>query len=97
MTKAFKIYIFGQVQSVGYRKFLHKKGLELGLLGYVRNLEDGRVEVVAKGEGKAIEKLFNYCNEGPTKAVIEKIEIVEANHTNKTFENLGEFEVKTDL
>jgi acylphosphatase len=42
-------YVNGWVQGVGYRYFVVNKALALGLRGYVRNLNDGRVEVLAQG------------------------------------------------
>jgi acylphosphatase len=59
-----RIYIFGFVQGVGFRRFVKKNALSLGLVGYVRNLPDHRVEAVVKGPKEKIEKLLKLCEKG---------------------------------
>jgi acylphosphatase len=58
-------YVSGRVQGVSYRAFARKHALELGLTGYAKNLEDGRVEVLACGEAEAIEELLGHLRQGP--------------------------------
>jgi acylphosphatase len=53
------------VQGVGYRFYTHNKALQLGLSGYARNLDDGRVEVLACGEEAAVTDLRNWLWKGP--------------------------------
>lgn len=59
-----RIYVLGFVQGVGFRQFIKKTAQNLGLKGYVRNLPDGRVEVVAKGAKEQIEKFVKICEKG---------------------------------
>lgn len=54
----------GRVQGVSYRACTERKGAELGLQGYVRNLPDGRVEIVAEGPEDALDKLEQWCWQG---------------------------------
>ena len=49
--------IKGRVQGVGFRWFVHREAAELGLRGWVRNTEDGHVEVLAAGEPDQLEDL----------------------------------------
>lgn len=58
------ILVLGFVQGVGFRRFIAKKAKELGLTGWVRNLPDGRVEIIAQGEKKDIEDLIKIAEKG---------------------------------
>ena len=59
-----RIYVLGFVQGVGFRRFVKKNALKLGLKGYVTNLTDGRVQIVASGNKEDIEKLLKICEKG---------------------------------
>ncbi|HET7474758.1 MAG TPA: acylphosphatase [Dermatophilaceae bacterium] len=48
------LFVGGDVQGVGFRWWTRARALELGLVGYARNLDDGRVEVCAQGEGEDV-------------------------------------------
>jgi acylphosphatase len=51
-------WVHGRVQGVGMRWWIRARALELGLVGWARNTDDGRVEVVAEGERPALERLL---------------------------------------
>lgn len=68
------LFISGRVQSVFYRDFTRVIAQKLGLKGWVRNLEDGRVEAVIEGEKSKILELIEKLKEGPTVAKVEDIE-----------------------
>ena len=59
-----KIYVLGFVQGVGFRRFVKKSALNFGIKGYVTNLMDGRVEIVASGSKENIEKFLKICEKG---------------------------------
>lgn len=59
-------HVHGKVQGVGFRWWTRSRALELGLAGYARNLADGRVEVVAEGDGASVDKLLELLREEPT-------------------------------
>lgn len=61
------IFVRGQVQGVGFRWWTRARALELGLVGHARNMPDGRVEVVAQGEGEAIGGLVALLEERPSR------------------------------
>ena len=61
------IFVRGQVQGVGFRWWTRARALELGLVGHARNMPDGRVEVVAQGEGAAIGGLVDLIGERPSR------------------------------
>ncbi|AFV75854.1 acylphosphatase [Thermus oshimai] len=65
----------GRVQGVGYRAFVQRKALELGLSGYAENLPDGRVEVVAEGPKEDLEALLHHLKQGPRLARVEEVEV----------------------
>lgn len=59
-------FVTGMVQGVGFRWWVKSKALELGLVGFARNLDDGRVEVCAQGESEAVETLGELLREWPS-------------------------------
>jgi acylphosphatase len=56
----------GRVHGVGFRWWTRDRALELGLVGHVRNMADGRVEVCAQGGRDAVEELERLLREQPT-------------------------------
>ena len=54
----------GRVQGVGFRWFVHREAAEIGLRGWVRNTEDGHVEVLAAGEPEQLEDLMKALGQG---------------------------------
>jgi acylphosphatase len=58
-------FVSGQVQGVGFRAFTYESATDLKLKGWVRNLSDGRVEIVAEGDAPAIAKLREKVKKGP--------------------------------
>jgi acylphosphatase len=66
--------VYGYVQGVFFRAFVHQQAKELGLAGYVKNLPGGEaVEVLAEGEKKQLEKLISHLKVGPPAARVEKV------------------------
>ena len=72
MTKGVKILISGEVQGVGMRYTGKKKAEELGLTGYIRNLQDGRVEIALKAEPEKIDKFIDWLKKN-SPGRVEKI------------------------
>ena len=60
------IFVRGEVQGVGFRWWARAQALELGLTGHARNMDDGRVEIVAQGGGDAIDALVVLIEEDPS-------------------------------
>jgi len=67
-------FIEGRVQGVGFRYFTMSAAQGYGLKGWVRNLYDGRVEVLAEGEHEDLNHLLGDLRKGPRSAVVEDIE-----------------------
>ena len=64
------LVISGVVQGVGFRQFTAKKANELNIVGWVRNLADGRVELLAEGDDVDMDQLDRWCDGGPPHAVV---------------------------
>jgi acylphosphatase len=69
------LFISGLVQGVFFRANTQTKAEELGVSGWVKNLADGRVEVVAEGEMKKLEELVAWSRQGPSGARIDTVEV----------------------
>ena len=68
----------GRVQGVGYRYFVERAAYELGLRGFARNLEDGRVEVYATGVPEQLSTLSGLLWKGPRLSEVRGVEELEA-------------------
>ena len=77
-TEARRWLIRGLVQGVGYRNFVQRAAVELGLKGYTRNLDDGRVEVYAAGPVEKLADLAGMLHRGPRWADVRGVEEQEA-------------------
>ena len=69
------IFISGRVQGVFFRQFIQEKAQELGLFGWVKNLADGRVEIIIEGGKEKIDKILTYLKQGPPLSKVESIEV----------------------
>lgn len=76
MDRKVEILISGRVQGVFFRAFILKKARELGLVGWVGNLKDGKVKIVAQGRKRALEDLIEYAKLGPPLARVAQIKVV---------------------
>jgi len=72
--KQLHFLISGRVQGVLFRYTTHEKASSLGLTGYVRNLPNGIVEVLAQGEERALKQLEAWLQHGPSHAQVENCE-----------------------
>ncbi len=70
-----QILVSGRVQGVFFRDHTHRWARTLAVTGWVRNLDDGNVEVVAEGERENIEGLIDHLEEGPPMAIVENVEV----------------------
>lgn len=82
-----RFFINGEVQGVGYRYFAQRSAARHQVRGYVKNLEDGRVEVLVEGVQKSIEEFRDDLAAGPTYSRVGKIEelVVEPSGLYSTF------------
>jgi acylphosphatase len=73
-----RYHIRGRVQGVGFRYFVERVAGELGVNGYTRNLDDGRVEVYATGTEAQLSEFGGYLRQGPHLADVRGVEEMEA-------------------
>lgn len=66
----------GRVQGVGYRAFVRKQARALGLLGWVRNEQDGSVSVEVEGPREDLRSLRERCDEGSPFARVDQVEAI---------------------
>ena len=75
MRVARRFLVSGRVQGVGFRYFTQDIARREGLTGLVRNLPDGRVEVIAEGDDTAVDRLEAALRQGPPRSRIDRIEV----------------------
>lgn len=73
-----RLVVSGRVQGVGFRAFTVRQADRLGVDGWVRNLEDGRVEALAAGEEQAVEEFIAAVRKGPVLARVTELAVEEA-------------------
>jgi acylphosphatase len=70
------VFIKGKVQGVFFRSWTKSTAESLGLTGFVKNLEDGRVEALFEGEKEKVEEIVNKCKEGSRAAEVTHVDVV---------------------
>ena len=74
MNKTLHAVVYGRVQGVFFRAETEKQAKTRGLTGWVRNLPDGRVEVLASGDEQDLLQLHAWLKHGPPRAQVESVE-----------------------
>jgi acylphosphatase len=88
MKKAVRLYIEGTVQGVFFRQFIKENAERQNLRGFVRNLENGKVEVFIEGDNDNVDKMIELCRKGPKHSQIRDVEVKE-----EKFQDFKEFKV----
>jgi acylphosphatase len=70
------VYIDGKVQGVFFRNWTRQQAQGLGLTGWIRNLADGRVELVAEGDKKSVNQLTQLIGSGPPVAKVTHADVI---------------------
>lgn len=73
--------VSGKVQGVFFRAATRDRAQSLGVSGYAKNLDDGRVEVLACGEDKNVEALIDWLWEGSPAARVDHVEVEDVDET----------------
>jgi len=90
VIKRIHIFVTGRVQGVFFRQSTRVMAIKNNVNGWVRNLDDGRVEIIAEGETQNINALADWCKTGPANSRVDEFELLDESPT-KDFEN---FEVR---
>ena len=92
------VFVTGKVQGVYYRATTRDTARERGVDGWVRNLDDGRVEAVFEGPADAVEELVAWCETGSPAAEVDDVSVEweepEAAEAAEAAEQLDGFEVR---
>jgi acylphosphatase len=88
MKKSVRLYIKGSVQGVFFRRFVKDNANKLGIRGFIRNLEDGRVEIFIEGNLEEVKEMIELCKKGPPHAQVRNVE-----EKPEKFQDFKEFKV----
>ena len=83
------LIISGRVQGVGFRYFTYRSAKELGVKGWVQNLQDGTVEAVLSGPSEDVGKMMDELQEGPPSARVQNIEEVDGQINSDSFKDFS--------
>ena len=90
MRSQLHVLVSGRVQGVFFRDSTRNVAKRLGLTGWVWNLDDGRVEVIAEGDKEKLEELLSHLHQGPLLSKVTTLKISWENYTGK----FHSFEIK---
>lgn len=83
--KTVKAIVSGTVQGVGFRMYTRAQAQKLGVCGYVRNLGNGDVEIVATGATEAVDNLIEWAKSGPPSAVVNNLQLTAIDNNHEEF------------
>ena len=88
MKKSVRLYIKGTVQGIFFRNFIKENAERYNVKGFVRNLEDGRVEAFLEGNAEDVNKMTELCKKGPKHSQIRDVQI-----KSETFQGFNNFKI----
>lgn len=87
-----RFLVQGRVQGVGFRWFVHREAAEIGLRGWVKNTEDGDVEVVTSGSHEELSALRSALHRGSRGSRVDRV--IEQELTDDEADGLGSFQIE---
>ncbi|MDJ0588382.1 MAG: acylphosphatase [Pleurocapsa sp. MO_226.B13] len=90
-TKTVRAIVSGKVQGVGFRMSTRDRARQLRVSGFVRNLSNGNVELVATGEKEKVDFLIDWAKSGPPSAQVEDLQLEVMDNNNAEFSS---FEIR---
>ena len=88
MKKSVRLFITGSVQSLFFRQFIKDHAAVNDVTGFLRKLEDGRLEIFLEGDRESVDSMIQICKIGPKHAVIRNVEERE-----EKFQDFKEFKI----
>ena len=83
VLKRIHIFVTGRVQGVFFRQSTRVMAIKNNVNGWVHNLDDGRVEIIAEGEESNIHALADWCKLGPANSRVDEFELSEEDYVNE--------------
>ena len=83
VQKRIHIFVTGRVQGVFFRQSTKVMAIKNNVKGWVRNLNDGRVEIIGEGKIQDIDNLAHWCKTGPANSRVDEFELSEENITDE--------------
>lgn len=91
-VKHMDIHVSGTVQGVFFRDSTLQKAVSLGLTGFVRNEDDGRVYIEVEGDDQKLGEFIEWCHRGPPSAQVERVDIAES-----VLKNFQDFKIHVNI
>ncbi len=88
MKKSIRLYLSGSVQGIFFRRFVKDHADKKNVKGYVRNLENGKVEIFLEGNSEDVDSMIPLCKRGPQHSQIRSVEEKE-----ERFQDFKEFKI----
>jgi len=88
MKKSIRLLISGTVQGVFFRRFVKDNADKNDVRGFVRNLEDGRLEVFLEGDSEKVDNMIAICRRGPAHSNLRKLE-----EKDEKFQDFKDFKI----
>ena len=85
--KHIKAIASGKVQGVAFRMYAQTQAKQLGLKGYVRNLSNGNVEIVAVGAADKVDAFIDWAKSGSPAAIIDKLDVAIVNKSDNKYQS----------
>lgn len=85
-----KVRISGRVQGVWFRQSTREQAAGLGVTGWCRNCPDGGVEAVFQGEQEVVQRIIDWCHEGPKMARVDQVNVAWLNASD----DFDDFEIR---
>lgn len=89
--KKIRAIVSGKVQGVGFRIYTRAQARQLGISGFVRNLRNGKVEIVAAGQAERIGKLVKWAQSGSPSAQVNNLQLEDMEYIDEEFRD---FEIR---
>lgn len=83
-----RLFLTGSVQPMFFNPYIKDKAEELGIRGFVRPLEDGRIEIFIEGNTDTIAQMIPFCKQGPYSTLIRKVE-----QRDEKFQDFKDFKI----